>query len=152
MTGKFSDRSCNPTELTSDLIVAFVSNNPVPVAELPKLIRSVHRAICELTSGSVSSAAALNVEIEKPGPTQIRKSVRNDGIMSFVDGKTYKTLKRHLTANDLDPHSYRERYGLPADYPMVAPSYAERRSALAKAIGLGVPGGRIDQRKTGTGG
>jgi predicted transcriptional regulator len=72
--------------------------------------------------------------------------------VSFIDGKTYKTLKRHLAAHGLDPHSYRERYGLPADYPMVAPSYAEKRSALAKSIGLGVPGARSVQRRTGTGG
>jgi predicted transcriptional regulator len=80
------------------------------------------------------------VEVEKPTPAQIRKSVRHDGIVSFIDGKTYKTLKRHLSANGLDPYSYRERYGLPADYPMIAPSYAEQRSAIAKAIGLGQPG------------
>ncbi|MBE7186618.1 MAG: MucR family transcriptional regulator, partial [Methylobacterium mesophilicum] len=69
----------------------------------------------------------------------IRRSVRPDGIVSFIDGKTYKTLKRHLSANGFDPRSYRERYGLPADYPMVAANYAAQRSALAKAIGLGQP-------------
>jgi predicted transcriptional regulator len=68
--------------------------------------------------------------------------------VSFIDGKTYKTLKRHLSSRGLDPHSYRERYGLPANYPMVAPSYAAQRSALAKAIGLRVQGGRANQHKT----
>ena len=82
----------------------------------------------------------VEAEINKPTPVQIRKSVGSDGIMSFIDGKTYKTLKRHLTSRGLDPKSYRDRYGLPSDYPMVAPSYAEQRSALAKAIGLGKPG------------
>ena len=96
--------------------------------------------------------AAPHGDVEKPSPAQIRKSVRPDGIVSFIDGKTYKTLKRHLTSHGLDPRSYRERYGLPADYPMVAPSYAEKRSQLAKQIGLGVPGGRTNQRRTGTGG
>ena len=78
----------------------------------------------------------------KVSSAEIRKSIKPDGLVSFVDGKSYKTLKRHLTSHGLDPKSYRDRYGLPADYPMVAGEYAERRSALAKAIGLGVPGSR----------
>ncbi|TXN57906.1 MucR family transcriptional regulator, partial [Methylobacterium sp. WL18] len=86
---------------------------------------------------------------DKPSAAQIRKSVQHDGIVSFIDGKTYKTLKRHLTANGLSPQSYRERYGLPTDYPMVAPSYAEQRSALAKAIGLGQPGAMADRERKG---
>ncbi|WCS28287.1 MucR family transcriptional regulator [Methylobacterium sp. NMS14P] len=111
----------------------------MPASELPALITRVHGAIVALTSGTpareldtVSRTAAY-----RPGTAQIRKSVRPDGIVSFIDGKTYKTLKRHLTSHGLDPHSYRERYGLPADYPMVASNYAERRSALAREIGLG---------------
>ncbi|MCJ2121023.1 MucR family transcriptional regulator [Methylobacterium sp. J-077] len=140
-------------ELTGEIVAAYVSNNSVPISELPNLIRSVHDAIATLTSGSVPSGLdAPEAGIERLSSAQIRKSVRQDGIVSFLDGKTYKTLKRHLTANGLSPQRYRERYGLPADYPMVAPSYAEQRSALAKAIGLGVPGARADQRKTGTGG
>jgi predicted transcriptional regulator len=130
----------NVTELAADIVSAYVSNNPVPAAELPVLIARVHEAVSGLsTTGSSGSATSL-VEVEKPTPAQIRKSVRHDGIVSFIDGKTYKTLKRHLSANGLDPYSYRERYGLPADYPMIAPSYAEQRSAIAKAIGLGQPG------------
>ncbi len=66
--------------------------------------------------------------------------------MSFLDGRSYKTLKRHLTSHGLDPRAYRDRYGLPSDYPMVAPAYAEQRSALAKAIGLGVPGGQAKRQ------
>ncbi|MGH1592405.1 MucR family transcriptional regulator (plasmid) [Methylobacterium phyllosphaerae] len=130
----------NFTELAGEIVAAYVSNNPVPISELPNLIQSVHRAVAGLASGVVSSAAADDVE--KPSATQIRKSVRDDGIVSFIDGKTYKTLKRHLSANGLDPQSYRVRFGLASDYPMVAPSYAAQRSALAKAIGLGVPGAR----------
>ncbi|WP_267427006.1 MucR family transcriptional regulator [Methylobacterium sp. GC_Met_2] len=139
MTVETLDGVANFTELAGEIVSAYVSNNPVPVAELPKLIQSVHSAILRLASGTVSERAA---EAERPTPAQIRKSVRDDGITSFIDGKTYKTLKRHLTANGLSPQSYRERYGLLADYPMVAPSYAAQRSALAKAIGLGVPGAR----------
>ncbi len=76
----------------------------------------------------------------RPTNAEIRKSIGRDGLVSFIDGKVYKTLKRHLSSHGLDPESYRERFGLPSDYPMVAPSYAARRSALAKEIGLGRPG------------
>ncbi|MGH1571032.1 MucR family transcriptional regulator [Methylobacterium sp. P31] len=139
MTEEALGGGSNIVELVGSLIAAYVSNNPVPVSELPWLITKVHGAVAELANGT-SSVAAAEPEIEKPTAVQIRKSVRDDGIVSFIDGKPYKTLKRHLAANGLDPRSYRERYGLPADYPMVAPEYAERRSALAKAIGLGRPG------------
>ena len=92
-----------------------------------------------------SSGATVSAEnADKPTPAQIRKSVRPEGIVSFIDGKTYKTLKRHLTKHGLNPQSYRDRYGLPGDYPMVAPSYAAQRSALAKAIGLGRPGAAVE--------
>ncbi|SFM61356.1 MucR family transcriptional regulator [Methylobacterium pseudosasicola] len=138
-------------ELTGEIVAAYVSSNSIPVSDLPSLIRSVHDAIAMVTSGSASTNADTREAVDKPGPTQIRKSVQRDGIVSFIDGKAYKTLKRHLTANGFSPQSYRERYDLPSDYPMVAPSYAEHRSALAKAIGLGVPGARADQRRTGTG-
>ncbi|MEE7463653.1 MucR family transcriptional regulator [Methylobacterium fujisawaense] len=129
-------------ELAGDIVAAYVSNNSVPLTELPDLIRSVHGAIAGLANGTLSSenGAAVQAEVERPSAAQIRKSVRHDCIVSFIDGKTYKTLKRHLTSHGLDPRSYRDRYGLPADYPMVAPSYAAQRSELAKAIGLGRPG------------
>jgi len=130
--------------LAGEVVVAYVSNNSVPISELPGLIERVHGAVTNLASreATIRTHAISHVHVEKPSPAEIRKSVRDDGIVSFIDGKTYKTLKRHLTSRGLDPRGYRDRYGLPADYPMVAPSYAERRSALAKAIGLGVPGAR----------
>nr|WP_246753211.1 MucR family transcriptional regulator [Methylobacterium organophilum] len=142
VTSENIDHAAGIVELAGDIVAAYVSNNSVPLAELPDLIRSVHGAIASLVSGTPnpSTGAVLQAEVEKPSAAQIRKSVRQDGIVSFIDGKTYKTLKRHLTSHGLDPRSYRERYSLPADYPMVAPSYAEQRSALAKAIGLGRPG------------
>ncbi|MGH1587332.1 MucR family transcriptional regulator [Methylobacterium phyllosphaerae] len=136
------DRQANFTELAGALVAAYVSHNPVPAAELPTLINIVHGAISGPAAGGNPDATASAAEVEKPSAAQIRKSVRQDGIVSFIDGKPYKTLKRHLTSHGLDPRSYRDRYGLPADYPMVAPSYAEQRSALAKAIGLGAPGAR----------
>ena len=131
----------NLRNVAAKIVTAYVSNNPIPASELPALLEKAHAAIIGLSTGA-SYDAPVRAEVEKPTPVQIRKSVRDDGITSFIDGKTYKTLKRHLSANGLDPRSYCERYGLPVDYPMVASSYAERRSALAKAIGLGVPGAR----------
>jgi predicted transcriptional regulator len=135
--------------ITAELVAAYVSNNPVPAAELPALIARVHGAIAGLVSGTLTAetGTAAQPEVEKPSAAQIRKSVRPDGIVSFIDGKTYKTLKRHLTSHGLDPRAYRDRYGLPADYPMVAPSYAEQRSALAKAIGLGQPGAMAERER-----
>jgi predicted transcriptional regulator len=132
-------------ELTGRIVAAYVSNNPVPALELPALIAKMHSAVAGLTGSETSGAAAPTTEVEKPSAAQIRKSVQPDGIVSFIDGRTYKTLKRHLSANGLDPRSYRERYGLPADYPMVAPSYAEKRSQLAKQIGLGRPGAMAER-------
>lgn len=130
------------TEVAGDIVAAYVANNPVPVSQLPNLIKSVHGAVASLAPATLTAETSpvVQADVEKLSAAQIRKSVRPDGIMSFVDGKTYKTLKRHLSSRGLDPRSYRDRYGLPADYPMVAPSYAEQRSALAKAIGLGRQG------------
>ncbi|RUP19743.1 MucR family transcriptional regulator [Methylobacterium sp.] len=141
MNETFDETSNTLAAMTAELVAAYVSNNPVPAAELPALIVRVHGAISGLVAGTPTAAgAAPQVELEKPSATQIRKSVRHDGIVSFIDGKLYKTLKRHLASHGLDPRSYRDSYGLPTDYPMVAPGYAEQRSALAKAIGLGQPG------------
>jgi len=141
VTEETTGPNSNFIELAGDIVAAYVSNNPVPAAELPALIVRVHGAISGLVAGTPTAAgAAPQVEVEKPSATQIRKSVRHDGIVSFIDGKLYKTLKRHLASHGLDPRSYRDSYGLPTDYPMVAPGYAEQRSALAKAIGLGQPG------------
>ena len=131
----------NMAELTGEIVSAYVTKNSVPAVDLPKLIESIHTALNALKPG-VSAPAS-----EKPSDAQIRKSIRPDGIVSFLDGKTYQTLKRHLTTRGLDPRGYREQYGLPADYPMVAPSYAEKRSALAKAIGLGRPGGQAERQQ-----
>ena len=139
----------NFAELAGEIVAAYVSNNPVPPSELPKLIQTVHSAVVELASGVGSSATTKGDDAEKLTPAQIRKSVRDDGIVSFIDGKSYKTLKRHLSSHGLDPRSYRDRYGLPADYPMTAPSYAAQRSALARAVGLGRPGAMAEAASKG---
>jgi len=151
MNETYDEKAGALTALTAELVAAYVSNNPVPAAELPALIVRVHGAIAGLVAGTltVETGAAAAVDVDRPSAVQIRKSVRPDGIVSFIDGKTYKTLKRHLTSHGLDPKSYRDRYGLPADYPMVAPSYAEQRSALAKAIGLGQPGAMAARERKG---
>ena len=142
-------RGPNYAELAGELVAAYVSNNPVPPSELPKLIQTVHSAVIGLVSGAGSSATTKADDAKKPTAAQIRKSVRDDGIVSFIDGKSYKTLKRHLSSHGLDPRSYRDRYGLPADYPMVAPSYAAQRSALARAVGLGRPGAMAEAASKG---
>src|SRR3954467_12087356 len=130
-------------ELAADIVSAYVANNPVPAAELSALIGNVHTALNGLAKGPASVSAAA--EVEKATPAQIRKSITPDALISFIDGKPYKTLKRHLTGHGLDPYSYRQRYGLPSDYPMVAASYAAQRSELAKAIGLGRAGAQAEQ-------
>jgi len=147
VTSENVEHRADIAELAGGIVAAHVSNNSIPLTELPNLIRSVHGAIAGLVAGAqtAESGSAVQSEVEKPSPAQIRKSVRDDGIVSFTDGRTYKTLKRHLSSHRLDPRSYREHYGLPADYPMVAPSYAAQRSALAKAIGLGRPGAMAAQ-------
>ena len=124
-------------ERTVDVVAAYVSNNSIPIAELPALIVSIHEALNGIGAGPVQAPAEA---VDKPTPAQIRKSIKPDGLVSFIDGKAYKTLKRHLTKHGLDPHGYRERYGLPADYPTTSANYSAQRSALAKSLGLGQPG------------
>lgn len=120
-------------ELTADVVAAYVSNNPVPAGELPSLIADVHAAL-----GRVGGAAE-QAPADKPKPAvNPKKSVHDDYIICLEDGKKFKSLKRHLmTHYGLTPEQYREKWGLPADYPMVAPSYSAARSALAKKMGLG---------------
>ncbi|MFC6791802.1 MucR family transcriptional regulator [Methylobacterium komagatae] len=137
MTRSASEETIQFIEMTGEIVAAYVSHNHVAVGDLPALIASVHASL----HGFTAPGAGLPAEeaTDKPTMAQIRKSVKPEGIVSFIDGKTYKTLKRHLTSHGLDPDSYRERYGLPSDYPMVALAYSEKRSSLAKSLGLGRP-------------
>jgi predicted transcriptional regulator len=118
--------------LVTDIVAAHLSNNTVPITELPDLIRDVYNALA--TAGGDAAPAA-----ERPTPAvAVKKSVTPDFIICLEDGKKLKMLKRHLrTAYGLSPEDYRERWQLPPDYPMVAPNYAKQRSKLAKEIGLG---------------
>ncbi len=127
-------QTSNYLELAADIVSAFVSNNSVPVTELPALIGSVHEALNQVASGSAQQPA----EEAKAPAVPIKKSVQPDYIVSLFDGRKYKSLKRHIrTAHEMTPEQYREYWGLPHDYPMVAPNYAKARSELAKSMGLG---------------
>jgi predicted transcriptional regulator len=120
-------------EQASDIVSAYVSNNSVPISELPGLLAGVHAALSKLSAPAATVADAA----DKPTPAQIRKSVTPDALVSFIDGKPYKTLKRHLSRNGLTIEQYRERFGLPRDYPSTAASYSAQRSELARSLGLG---------------
>ncbi|MCP8937811.1 MucR family transcriptional regulator [Alsobacter sp. SYSU M60028] len=123
----------NYIELAADIVSAYVSNNSVNSGELPILIGDVHNALLRISTGPVEAP----VEAPKPA-VAVRKSVTPDYIICLEDGKKFKSLKRHLrTQYDMSPDEYREKWGLPADYPMVAPNYAQARSQLAKDMGLG---------------
>jgi len=118
--------------LTTEIVAAHVSNNTVAVNDLPTLINQIYNSLANI--GTAPTAAAA-----RPQPAvTIKKSVQPDYIVCLEDGKKLKMLKRHLkTAYNMSPEAYRERWGLPSDYPMVAPNYARQRSRLAKEIGLG---------------
>ncbi|MEZ5956127.1 MAG: MucR family transcriptional regulator [Hyphomonadaceae bacterium] len=119
--------------MTTDIVTAFVANNKLTQEELTELIRSVHRTLTGLSNGAVAPAQA------RPKPAApANKSVHHDYIICLEDGKKLKMLKRYLRSTyNMSPDDYRKRWGLPADYPMVAPAYAARRSEFAKKIGLG---------------
>lgn len=129
---KMSQGKDNLIKLTADIVSAYVGNNPVQTADLGTLIKDVH-----------GSLAKLNAEPEPaPAPAKpavsARKSITDDYLICLEDGKKFKSLKRHLRSKyDMSPEEYREKWGLPHDYPMVAPSYARQRSKLAKQMGLG---------------
>ena len=129
------DNSAQPelVELTAKIVSAYVSNNNVVAGELPQLISDTHAALSRATG---KSEAPEREELRPKVP--VKKSVMPDYIICLEDGKKFKSLKRHLrTHYNLSPEEYREKWGLPHDYPMVAPNYARARSDLAKKMGLG---------------
>lgn len=120
-------------ELAAEIVSAYVSNNSVPSSDLPALIADIHGALKRL-NGTVLEEPN---EPQKPA-VSVKKSIAPDFIICLEDGKKFKSLKRHLrTQYNMSPEQYREKWGLPADYPMVAPNYAAARSRLAKEMGLG---------------
>ena len=120
-------------ELTAGIVSAYVSNNTVAAGDISSLISQVHTALLRVSNGQ----SETSVELAKPA-IAVKKSITPDYIVCLEDGKKFKSLKRHLrTQYDMTPEHYREKWGLPPDYPMVAPKYAEARSQLAKQMGLG---------------
>jgi predicted transcriptional regulator len=120
---------------TTEIVSSYLANNTMPSTEIPGVIEQVFKTLANVNTD-------VNMTVDRPQPAvPIKKSVTPDYLICLEDGKKLKMLKRHLkTAYGMSPDDYRERWGLPADYPMVAPNYAEQRSKLAKDIGLGTRG------------
>jgi predicted transcriptional regulator len=128
-----NDTSGSFIELTADIVSAYVSNNSVSAGEIPSLINQVHAALVRVSAGQSDAQP----EPLKPA-ISVKKSITPDHLVCLEDGKKFKSLKRHLrTQYNMTPETYREKWGLPPDYPMVAPNYAAARSQLAKQMGLG---------------
>jgi predicted transcriptional regulator len=136
MTAGRDDPNTDPgavLHLTATIVAAYVSKNPVPHADLPVFIRSVHGALSALATGD----GGVQANLQKPA-IPVKRSVTADYIVCLEDGKRLKMLKRYLRSNyRMTPEEYRAKWGLPLDYPMVAPNYAAKRSEFAKQIGLG---------------
>jgi predicted transcriptional regulator len=120
------------TELAADIVSAYVAKNSVRPADLPELIAAVHGALRNLANPAAKEAAP-----KLTPPVNPKKSITPDHLISLEDGRRYKSLRRHLRGRGLTPEQYRAKWGLPHDYPMVAPNYAKTRSELAKKLGLG---------------
>ena len=133
-----ADSKSQVIAMTADIVSAFVANNSVAANDLPNLIKATHSALAGISIGEIPQASA-----EKQEPAvSIRKSISPDFLICLEDGRKFKSLRRHLrTKYNLSPEEYRAKWGLPKDYPMVAPNYAKARSDLAKSMGLG-QGGR----------
>lgn len=126
-----TDKAETLISLTADIVAAHVGNNAVAASDVPHAITAVYGALERL-------GAPAEPVVEKPkGAVSVRASIKSDHILSMIDGKPYKMLKRHLSRNGYTPESYREAFALPRDYPMVAADYSEKRRAVARKIGLG---------------
>jgi predicted transcriptional regulator len=123
-------------EMTADVVAAYLTNNPVAASDLPGIIQAVHQALTAAAAGPAAATAPV------PEPAvPVKKSITPEFLICLEDGRKFKSLKRHLrTKYDMSPDEYRTKWGLPKDYPMVAPSYAEKRSSLARQMGLGQQG------------
>jgi len=123
----------NLKELTASIVASYVETNKIAAADLPAIIKSTYAAL----SGVGQQAGDEPEAVTKPTAAQIRKSITPDKLISFIDNRPHTLLKRHLTRHGLTAAAYRDRFGLPANYPIVAPNYAARRSELARSTGLG---------------
>lgn len=138
-------------ELAAELTAAWLANpnTRTNAEDVPAFLRSMHTAVAQLSDGSTPANTEESAQSYQPAVT-VRKSLASpDHIISLIDGKPYKTLRRHLSSNGLTPEEYRARYNLKAGYPMVAPSYSEARRTMAKSIGLGRKPGRTVEKATG---
>jgi predicted transcriptional regulator len=133
-----------PIQLAAEVVAAFVSNNSLAKAELPSLIQTVYAALMRLAAGPESAPPQIEAKIPA---VPVRKSISPDFLICLEDGKRFKSLRHHLTVHGLTPEQYRQKWNLPSEYPMVAPNYAARRSALAKQIGLGQARWKTEVRK-----
>jgi len=134
---KASENNQHLAEITADVVCAYVANNTLPASELPALVTDIHSTLFGLVAQSEGGTAEADKEKQKPA-VSIKKSIQPEYLICLECGGKYKSLKKHLRASyDMSPEEYRMKWGLPADYPMVAPAYAERRSNLAKKLGLG---------------
>lgn len=140
----------NTVELATELTIAWLSNPNTRAGadEVPAFLQKMHEAVSGLSAGDSSGPEAAPAEEFTPAVTARKSLASPDHIISMIDGKPYKTLRRHLGTNGLTPEQYRERFGLKADYPMVAPAYSETRRAMAKKIGLGRKPGAKRPAKT----
>lgn len=146
LTKKDESSAADLLSMTAQVVAAYVGNNVLPANQIADVINLVHGALSQAKSGVVEPAP----EPLKPA-VPVKKSVNDDFIICLEDGKKLKMLKRHLRTNyNMSPEDYRAKWGLPADYPMVAPSYAKQRSAFAKKIGLGRRTGKQGRRSRGT--
>ena len=124
----------SPIELAAEMVAAFVLHNPLPKSELPALIHTLHATVTRLAAEPKGAPAPIE---PKAPAVPIRRSITPEFLICLEDGKRFKSMRRHLAGLGLTPDQYREKWSLPADYPMVAPNYAAQRSAMAKKIGLG---------------
>ncbi len=145
-------------ELVAEVAAAYFSNSPVSTAEIPNVINQIAISLAGIggsievkstdeTSAPAIASAGEAPPVTKPSIAQARKSITPEALISFEDGKPYKTLKRHLSSRGLTVEEYRSKWGLPADYPMVSPNYSASRSAMAISLGLGQKGGRKKRAK-----
>jgi predicted transcriptional regulator len=140
-----SSKNNDLIQMTAAVVTAFVANNSVVRQDIPSLIENVHKAFAAIQNGPKDIKIAEPLQPRLP----IKKTITPDYLISLEDGRQYRTLKRHLRTVGLTPEQYRKKWGLPADYPMVAPSYSDRRSQLAKNMGLGVVRKRAAKKSTG---
>jgi predicted transcriptional regulator len=148
-----SDVSSGPVELATELTIAWLSNpnTRAEAEDVPAFLRSMHKAVLSLGEEPFDQPEAVPAPKYEPAVTARKSLSSPDHIISLIDGKPYRTLRRHLSGHGLTPEQYRERYNLKSDYPMVAPAYSAARREMAKKIGLGSKGGRTKAPETSTG-